>query len=775
MLFRLIALFLFSTVALTAVSAFQRSRQRLAAPAPFQSPLVAAGTRIPVVYGTWRVRPIMTWLGGVKISPVYVYQPSTLGPFVIGPTQRVQAGYEYAVTAQFVLCWGPAQYRNMIFGEHKALTSQAGSQSVSVPSPDGTHDLTADAVSAGGFAGFGALDLEIFHGGRASNAFFLPNIYGGPGHGGGVGGTITYAMGSRQYGPDPLMEAKLGAGNVPSYADFATVVYDSVVMGESPTPPPIDFIVRGIGGSVGDRMAGPPGNQWLVQDTSAAAILRDALTNRLYGLGLADWEVDTASFDAAHGQLAAEGLGMSCYVGGSSGPPIETFQQLRTECERHAGGILRRNAETFQWEFALLRATTNPSALPHYDESVLSDVEWHRAEPTEVMNSITVEYSDAEAFYQPNTVTLKNDANIAMTGKVRPTKVQYLGITDRKVAWQVCARELKEQSTPLAKGQAKATRALWAARPGDVIRLSNVKHRLDHKIVRILTVDLGLPEDATITITFIEDVFSHPAVARSEYPTEAPTTVPQIQRPQITSLTTSITNGVGTLEFAVLDPEHRTTSVAVATRSGTGAMSAYANLATANPDPTGDKFPFNQQVTDDDLNGTYSQDVSLSSFGDSAISVRLRYVGFSTVDDPLADIQETFASATFPVLRRVGVPVLSFVYSGTDVIVTATAPDATSVKIAGKLGSEPTDTEIRAATADSSAPFQLTLPAPPAGQVLYVDAFAYESANESARSPTLTITGIATTGSRGNTNVIVRDGSGGFVPVLTSSGGTVVV
>jgi hypothetical protein len=121
------------------------------------------------------------------------------------------------------------------------------------------------------------------------------------------------------------------------------------------------------------------------------------------------------------------------------------------------------------------------------------------------------------------------------------------------------------------------------------------------------------------------------------------------------------------------------------------------------------------------------------------------------------------------------VPVLSFVYSGTDVIVTATAPDATSVKIAGKLGSEPTDTEIRAATADSSAPFQLTLPAPPAGQVLYVDAFAYESANESARSPTLTITGIATTGSRGNTNVIVRDGSGGFVPVLTSSGGTVVV
>lgn len=741
MLYHLIALFLFSTVALTAVSAFQRSRQRLAAPAPFQSSLVAAGTRIPVVYGTWRVRPIMTWLGGVKISPVYVYQPSTLGPFVIGPTQRVQAGYEYAVTAQFVLCWGPAQYRNMIFGEHKPLTSQPGSQSVSVPSPSGTSTVTADTVSSGGFAGFGALDVEVFHGGRASNAFFLPNIYGGPGHGGGVGGTITFAMGSRQYGPDPLMEAKLGAGNVPSHADFATVVYDSVVMGESPTPPSIDYVIRGVGGSVGDRMVGPAGKQWLVQDTSGAAILKDALLNRVYGLGLPDWEVNATSFDSAHAQLASEGLGMSLYVGGSSGPPIETFQQLRTECERHAGGILRRNPETFQWEFALLRATPDPSILPHYDETVLSDVDWHRAEPTEVMNSVTVEYSDAEAFYQPNTVTLKNDANIAMTGKVRATKVQYLGLTSRAVAWQVCARELKEQSTPLAKGQAKATRALWAARPGDVIRLSNVKHRLDHKLVRILTVDLGLPEDATIAITFIEDVFSHSTASRVEYPTEPPRQVPQIQRPQITALATSVSGGVGTLQFTVLDPEHRITSIATATQVGGAAMSAYADIATASPDTTDATFPFNDQVTDDDLEGDYTETIALSSFGQSAIAVRLRYVGFSTVDDPLGDIQEVFASASFPLLRRVGVPALSFVYSGSDVIVTATAPDATSVKIAAKLGSVPTDTEVRAAAADSSSPFTATFIAPIAGQVLYVSAFAYEGAEESAKAPPLTISG----------------------------------
>lgn len=104
------------------------------------------------------------------------------------------------------------------------------------------------------------------------------------------------------------------------------------------------------------------------------------------------------------------------------------------------------------------------------------------------------------------------------------------------------------------------------------------------------------------------------------------------------------------------------------------------------------------------------------------------------------------------------IPSLSYKIIGGDVEITATAPGATTVKIATDLSGSPTDADVRAATA-LTAPFVLTMAAPEAGETLYVGAFAYDSSStESARSNLTIPGGITVSTSEGDLNIVAGDG-----------------
>jgi hypothetical protein len=371
------------------------------------------------------------------------------------------------------------------------------------------------------------------------------------------------------------------------------------------------------------------GRQWLVREWSGAGILFDALTNPLFGLATPAWQINASSFDDANALLATEGLGQSMLVGDSSGPQISTFQQLREECERTAGGVLRRNADTFQWEFKLIRdeaATPEAlAALPHFDERHLRVTEWVESDPSETINSVTVTFTNAELIYQRDTITVRNEANIAMTGSVRPLAVEYLSVTSRETAFKLAARDLKEHSTPLARGSAKGTRALWRVGRGDAIRLSNVKHDLDDRLVRVLSVDLGTPESGEITITVAEDVFGIDLVTRTFDPTPQVPTGTTIIRPTVTAKRTTVTSTTGTFAFTVLDPEHRIISIETLAQVGSGAP-VWTTIFTASADTSDTRFPFDEHVTDGDANGNYTADVARTADAPSYSGYRITYI-----------------------------------------------------------------------------------------------------------------------------------------------------
>jgi hypothetical protein len=218
-----------------------------------------------------------------------------------------------------VLCWGKTSAPiNVLFGDRKLLSNEPAMQRLKVQGPTtSTESWITVPTNDQDFFG-----IEALHGGRVTAHFVLPYVWGQPGFGGGFGtrfnefgapiggGAVTFAIGSRQYGPDPVMQAAINpegvddpVNNVPDYGDLATVVYENVVVGESPTPPSIKYIISRLvdhpipGLLAFSYMASRtiqygPGPAWGVTEMTHVAMLFDAMRSSKYGAGKPEWMFD---------------------------------------------------------------------------------------------------------------------------------------------------------------------------------------------------------------------------------------------------------------------------------------------------------------------------------------------------------------------------------------------------------------------------------------------------------------------------------------------------
>jgi hypothetical protein len=643
-------------------------------PSPFQNPLVPAGTPIPVVYGTRRVSPITTWFFGAKLAETNILQSKVAG----FPVYKTIA-FNFKVTCQQILGWGEVDsIANMMFGE-RSLADQPLSQQYD--RGDGIV-VTFPTLAGGGFTGPHVDSITVYGGGRSTDSMiFLPNIFGGRGRGGGftaiggdanepLGGHIRFYTGSMQTGPDEVMQAKIGPANVPSYADLCFVVLDDVNVGEASVPPSIDWIfyrepriqIPGGAGTmvVNSRLIHGLAWDWRAQECSPAAIIYDLLRNPLYGLGEPEYLIAGAgagvsnglsgTFEDAQRGLVNEGLGVSLVFSGDRAQAQSVIDELL----RTVDAVLNRDPVTFQRKLKLIRNEAPDDASfaalrSLGDHEIQSLSPWTRTEWSETFNVVTVEYSDAATFYQKNTVTLKNDANIAMTGGERPMTVQYMAVTDRAVALKLCARDLKAVSLRLWKGQAKVTRAGWDFERGDVFKLSYSKYGVTDLQTRVMAVDLGDDVAGTITVDLVEDVFHYEDVFHPSATPTDPSSATSIIRPSIISTSQTRTAGVGSLTFTILDQQHRITEVAYRTQVADGAPSSWNVVATASANTSDLTFPFNDHVTDGDMNGDVVATVPLSGSGPSMIEVRLTYIGYATVAAPTSDMQVIDQAFTFDV------------------------------------------------------------------------------------------------------------------------------
>ncbi len=285
------------------------------------------------------------------------------------------------------------------------------------------------------------------------------------------------------------------ASNVLPSNILAYRVYDSI-----PSGSPIN-IYAGAGVTEG------PGED-VFNEMNGAHILYQCLTDTDIGMGQPASMIDEASYTSVADTLYNEGFGLFLTLVQQAS--IEEFMQ---EVLNHIGGVQYTDPETGKWVLKLLRDDYDPETLEVFDEEHIVSVDsFQRPGYGETVNQIIVKYQDqlnggVEAATPPH-----NDlANIQAQGATVSQTRTYVGLPTASLANRVADRDLRAAATPLAKMRITMTRAGWALRPGDVIKITWAKLGLSEIVVRVLAINTGTLTDGKIVLDCAEDVFGLPA------------------------------------------------------------------------------------------------------------------------------------------------------------------------------------------------------------------------------------------------------------------------
>lgn len=274
-----------------------------------------------------------------------------------------------------------------------------------------------------------------------------------------------------------------------------------------------------------------PGLIQLGGDMNPAHIVRQCITNDQWGMGYPDALIGS-SFTTAAQTLFDEEFGLSFQW--TQQEPIEDFigQVLN-----HCGGVWYADPRTGMFEMALIRDDYSISDLREFNESNILAVEsYQRPGYGELVNEITVTWTDVQNNRTATTAPHQDLACIAAQGSVISEVRQYPGITKAFLAQRVALRDLTAASTPLASIKLKVNREAWDLIPGkDCIVLNWDKLGIVQLVCRVLKVDRGTLEDGSITLEVAEDVFGLPDAVYTTQESEE-WTDPNVEPDDITAL-----------------------------------------------------------------------------------------------------------------------------------------------------------------------------------------------------------------------------------------------
>ena len=240
-------------------------------------------------------------------------------------------------------------------------------------------------------------------------------------------------------------------------------------------------------------------------DMNPAHIVRECLTNPIWGMGYPTSEIDNTSFTNAALIFDEEELGLSIILDKES-----TVEEFIKEILRHVDAVLYIDRRTGLFCLKPVRDDYSLESLPVIDESntiAISDY----SKPTlgELTNSITVNAWDKET----NTtlsVTVQNPALFMVQGREIGTKIQYPGITNRTNAIRVAQRDLRIYSTALVRCTIETTDVSEGMNVGSVFALSLADYDIEKLPMRVIGIDYGTDKSHAVRISCVQDVFSTP-------------------------------------------------------------------------------------------------------------------------------------------------------------------------------------------------------------------------------------------------------------------------
>ncbi len=268
-------------------------------------------------------------------------------------------------------------------------------------------------------------------------------------------------------------------------------------------------------------------------DMNPAHIIRECLTNSVWGLGLPDIALDMDMFEAAAETLYDERFGLSMIWSQQA-----EIQEFVGEILTHIQATFYTNPMNGKLSLKLIRDDYDPNTLDVLTPSNSRVTSFKRRSPAEVTNEIAVTWTNPVS-EKEEVVTLQSLGSIvANNGEIVSDNRNYYGVRRAELAAELCARDLAASTAPLSNAEVEADRSFSRMVPGDVVKLTDPENGAVEVIMRVMKVDYGQPGASRIQLSLTEDIFSYakPRVQLppttlnpiGSKPPEAPSSVEQI-------------------------------------------------------------------------------------------------------------------------------------------------------------------------------------------------------------------------------------------------------
>ena len=335
-------------------------------------------------------------------------------------------------------------------------------------------------------------------GGRVTIQVDKPNVFGGEsGEGGVFGGQWHLEYGGPNQTPNPYLATFQNP--LPAYRHFFGIVLEKVVhQAFNPYLKKWSFLVRRMPKGIGNWDAAAHPTNIGLEDANPAAIIYETLVNNEWGLGYDPNGIDITSFYNAATTLRNEGFGMSLALRDIN---IKDFVD---DVLRHIDGVLFQNLETGLLEIKLLRNDYDASNLDILNDNIVTKVlsierpQWYNQ-----TNDVIIVYTDPNSLREA-AINVQDLGSIYTIGK-KTQRIEFLGVTNRQIAYNIGMRELARSSRlPLtAKVETDATPV--AFKIGDPLLLNLPKYNINNVIMRLM--EREVYEDGRCVLTLKEDIY----------------------------------------------------------------------------------------------------------------------------------------------------------------------------------------------------------------------------------------------------------------------------
>jgi len=270
----------------------------------------------------------------------------------------------------------------------------------------------------------------------------------------------------------------------------------------------------------------------LEPDMNPSHIIRECLTDKTWGMGYNDADIDDASFTAAANVLWDECFGLSL-----TWTREERIEEFITVILAHIDAYLYLRRDTGKFFLKLIRQDYDTASLQIVteDDIVMWD-EVVRRGPAEAVNSVTVKYTDRTNRGKDATHQYDNIAQIQQIGARINALRSYPGISHGDLAVRVAVRDQKSLGVGMISGRFTGKRTLDRLYPGDPFRLVSDRHNMDGEVMRVASMRFGDGRQNRIGMKFVEDVFqlnANELVDTSATDWENPSNPPDISTPRL--------------------------------------------------------------------------------------------------------------------------------------------------------------------------------------------------------------------------------------------------